>query len=214
MRLDFTLLADGSSDRVLLPVVRWVFEQHVERTVPVTGQFADFARLPARPAELHERMIRAVELFACNVLVVHRDAESPDPEPRFEETKRAYDHAGLLDRCPILCVVPVRATEAWLLFDEPAIRRAAGNPNGVSPLSLPKVGDCEQIANPKSMLFEALTSASELKGRRRKTFRRAQARARLGDLIEDFSPLRALSAFERFETDVKLLVDRLKNEPG
>jgi hypothetical protein len=110
--------------------------------------------------------------------------------------------------------VPVRETEAWLLFDEGAIRRAAGNPNGVSPLHLPRIAECEQLPDPKSVLFNTLIDASGLKGRRRRSFRPQNARARLGDLIDDFSPLRVLSAFQRFEIDVQRVVDTLRNEPG
>jgi hypothetical protein len=38
---------------------------------------------------------------------------------------------------PVVCVVPVRMMEAWLLIDEMAIRRVAGNPNGRIPIELP-----------------------------------------------------------------------------
>ena len=36
-------------------------------------------------------------------------------------------------------------TEAWLLFDESAIRVVAGNPNGKNPLNIPDLSVVEQI---------------------------------------------------------------------
>ena len=45
-------------------------------------------------------------------------------------------------------VIPVRMTEAWLLIDELALRRAAGNPNGRNPLDLPALKDLEALPEP------------------------------------------------------------------
>ena len=96
-------------------------------------------------------------------------------------------------------------TEAWLLFDEPAIRLAAGNPNGKTPLNVPDLSVIEQIPDPKDVLFEVLREASGLTGRRLKRFNMAECRIRVTDLVSDFSPLRKLSAFKRLERDVSKL---------
>jgi hypothetical protein len=103
---------------------------------------------------------------------------------------------------PLVCVVPVRMTEAWLLFDERAIRRAAGNPNGREPLPI-VAGNPENLPDPKGTLHEALRSASGLAGRRRKKFALTDAVQRVPDYIDDFRPLRELSAaFARLEQDL------------
>ncbi|HUT94205.1 MAG TPA: hypothetical protein VMY37_32390 [Thermoguttaceae bacterium] len=110
--------------------------------------------------------------------------------------------AGLkADLPPAVPVVPVRMTEAWLLFDEKAIRRAAGNPNGTDPLQVP-VRQAEDIPDPKAVLHEALRTASGLSGRRRQKFNVRDAVHRVGEYIDDFSPLRRLSAFQRLEEDL------------
>lgn len=67
-------------------------------------------------------------------------------------------------------VVPVRMTEAWLLFDQLSIRAAAGNPRGVEELNLPKLDTIENIPDPKATLYKALTLASGLSTRRRSKF--------------------------------------------
>ena len=94
--------------------------------------------------------------------------------------------------------------EAWLLFDAAAIRRAAGNPNGDTPLDLPELSRVEGLPNPKDILHTLLREASGLRGRRLKNLRVPVRR--VADLIEDFAPLRRLSAFQRLEQDVHAFV--------
>jgi len=96
-------------------------------------------------------------------------------------------------------IVPVRMQEAWLLFDESAIRLAAGNPNGNVALSIPPLARLESLPNPKALLHDLLVTATEYKGRPRKGFNPSRAAARLGEILDDFSPLRALPAFEDTE---------------
>jgi len=102
-------------------------------------------------------------------------------------------------------VIPVQMTEAWLLFDEVALRHAAGNPNGKNPLKLPELSKIEQIPNPKEILFQILREASELTARRLKKFNLAGARIRITELIDDFSPLLALRAFQALEKRILAL---------
>ena len=95
--------------------------------------------------------------------------------------------------------------EAWFCFDECAIRNAAGNPNGKSPLGLPSLKRVEARPNPKEDLQKALLAACELSGRRLKKFNTSAAFWRIVDYIEDFSPLRELPAFLAFEKSIKSL---------
>ncbi len=72
--LRFTLVADGSSDRALLPIFIWLLREHFGR-IPIQPEFADLRRLPNPPRELFERIAKSVELYPCDLLFVHRDAE-------------------------------------------------------------------------------------------------------------------------------------------
>ncbi len=92
-------------------------------------------------------------------------------------------------------------TEAWLLFDEMAIREASGCPNGKMPLELPALKKAESLPDPKEILHEAMRRASGLVGRRLKAF--SPDIRRLADLIDDFSPLRTLPSFKAFEGSLK-----------
>ena len=202
----YTLISDGPSDRALLPILTWVLREK-DGLMRVSEEWADLRRLPQPPISLKDRILKAVELFPCNLLFIHRDAEGENPSKRYKEISNAIQEAIKrgFQAPPAVCVVPVRMTEAWLLFDEPAIRLAAGNPNGKYPLNIPKLSKIEQIRNPKDILFDLLREASGLKGRRLKTFDTAESRIRITELIADFSPLRKLRAFQRLEQDISSL---------
>jgi hypothetical protein len=201
--LTYTLVADGSSDRCLEPIINWTLTRIPSLTdVLIDGQFADFREDPKAPHSLTERIRKAAQSFPYDVLFVHRDAEREEPADRREEIQEAVKEVGLKSA---ICIIPVRMTEAWLLIEEPAIRRAAGNPNGSRALNLPPLQRLESIPDPKETLHEALLAASESSGRRLKQFRRdlPMLKHRVSELIEDFSPLRRLSAFQQFERDVR-----------
>ncbi|WP_446349610.1 hypothetical protein [Coleofasciculus chthonoplastes] len=111
---------------------------------------------------------------------------------------------------PVICVVPVRMTEAWLLFDEAAIRKAAENPRIQQPLNLPNLSKCEELPDPKQYLCQLLRQASGFTGRRLKKFRAREREKiqRIAELIDDFSALRSLSAFKILEADIKQMLKR------
>ncbi len=191
MRL--ALLADGSSDRALLPIIRWVVAQadpEIEILQP------GFRVRDMRSDLLHE-MAATCQEFEPDILFVHRDAEAQDPELRRQEIPD-------VDRT-LVRVVPVRMTEAWLLFDADAIRSAAGNPMSSASLVLPLLKRVEALPDPKSTLHEMLLSAAEVTGRRLKRFQRDLPASvhRVAELIRDFAPLRRLSAFGRFERECR-----------
>ncbi|MHC5613360.1 MAG: hypothetical protein ACYTXA_20770 [Nostoc sp.] len=108
---------------------------------------------------------------------------------------------------PHICVIPVRMQEAWLLFDEAALRKAAGNPSGRQALQLPDICRLEQLPDPKDILYGLLCEASGLRGRRLKQFSVNERVHRLAELIDDFSPLRALSAFQLLETEIQQVIE-------
>lgn len=198
--LRFTLLSDGSSDRVLLPMLEWLLGECSSRTFQ--PQWADLRMLPIPPRSLAERVRTAVEIYPCDLLFIHRDAEREPRDVRVREIQQQIGTPGT----PAICIVPVRMQEAWLLFDEKALRRAAGNPNGRASLALPEIDEVEQIPDPKELIHGMLRQASELPSRRLRRFNPAAAIHRLAELIDDFSPLRALPAFQALESDVRALL--------
>ena len=208
--INCTLLTDGSSDVALLPILEWAIRQHVGE-IAVQCEWADLRRLPSQPRGLGARIVKAVELYPCDMLFVHRDAEGQDPGRRYEEINAAVLVATDLGfNLPHVCVVPVRMQEAWLLLDPAAIRSAADNPNGKAPLNLPPPRRIESLPDPKDVLYHSLKAASELGGGRLKRFRPEQRAHSVPRYMTDFRVLRHLPAFVRMEEDIRIVVGRFK----
>jgi hypothetical protein len=200
-KIQHTLVSDGPTDANLIPILNWALKQ-IDGVTLADGVRAELWRLPNPPNGLAERLATAVELHPCDVLFVHRDAEKQSPSSRVIEIRKAFDEISTKVKPPVVAVVPVRMLESWLCFDESAIRRAAGNPNGQSRLNLPPLARIESRPDPKEDLKQALRDACELSGRRLKKFDTSTAFWRIVDCIEDFSPLRALPAFQSFESSI------------
>lgn len=206
--LRYTLLSDGPSDRALLPLLTWLLRTHgVERALQ--AEWADLRRLPNPPTSLADRIRRGLELYPCDLLFVHRDAERASRSDRVGEIHGALRQVAAAQPVPpVICVVPVRMQEAWLLFDEAALRTAAGNPRGRRPLELPRPAELEDLPDPKRILHDLIREASGLHGRRRKRVPVSFYAGRVAELIDDFAPLRALSAFQALEADIAEVVSR------
>ena len=202
--LRYTLLSDGPADKTLMPVLTWLLQQHVPN-LPIQSRWADLRRLPRPPRELCGKIRESIQLFPCDLLFIHRDAETASLDDRLNEIRQAVADASIGNEISdVICVVPVRMTEAWLLFDIDAIRQAAGNPNGTMPLQLPtRPSDIESLPDPKGVLHRALRTAKEYGTHRRRRFDVNMAVQRVPECIEDFSPLRSLSAFATLEEEVK-----------
>jgi hypothetical protein len=200
--LHYTLISDGSSDQLLLKPLRWLL-LHLGIQNPLQGQWADLRRLPSPPKELAHKIQMGLKLYPCDLLFVHRDAEKAPAGKRRSEITRAVQQVPGDKLPPMVCVIPVRMQEAWLLFDEAALRRAAGNPNGQEPIHLPRPPDAQRVPDPKSLLHEALKNASGLSGRRRKNFPVTARIHRLADLIASYEPLLQLSAFRALQNELR-----------
>lgn len=190
MRIDVSLCCDGPSDRLLLPLVVWSIQQ-----LRLDLEPQSYGPCRNNQGTLRNRIQRTLSDFPCDLLVIHRDAENEEPELRQDEIASAVQALQLPQvHVPI---VPVRMTEAWLLLDEDAIRRAAGNPNGRVNLGLPPPHRLESLHDPKSLLKEKLLLATGLNSRRRPNFDFNAARQRIVDVM-NYHLLRELNAYQEF----------------
>ncbi len=170
MRIHFVLVCEGSSDEALIPHLRALLVDC--GATEATGVAPDYSRLPqAISRDLESKIRAALHLEGpADMLFIHRDADSRDPEPRYEEIEKGVTAAGYTEQW--IGIVPVQETEAWLVLNEQAIRRVAGRPHGRTRLSLPTPQRVETVAAPKERLFEAIQNASEKKGRRLRQLKR------------------------------------------
>ena len=196
--LRYTLLADGGSDKVLMPIIDWLFKSRLKE-VAYSGNFY----APPHHGGVSKRVKQTLKLYPCDLLFVHRDAEKEAFELRVQEI-----HNELANfENPYVAIVPVHMTEAWLLSNESAIREAANNPNGKEDLGMPPSNKWDKIPDPKGVLFASLKAATGLRGRRLDKFHLDAARHRVAQLTSDFSGLAGLPAFRQLCSDIDAYIE-------
>lgn len=202
----YTLVSEGSSDRALLPILTWLLHQHTTGYA-IQPEWANLGRVPRPPPKRSPKEIEmALDLYPCDILFIHKDKDNNSYELRVAEIQNTLSQVEQWSLQRSVGVIPIRETEAWLLIDEAALRRAAGNPNGNQDLQIPPLNQLENLTNPKQLLHQLLKDASGLTVRRLKNFSVGQHMSRITDFITDFSPLRALEAFQKLEHDVSRVV--------
>ncbi|HEX8003692.1 MAG TPA: hypothetical protein VF519_13460 [Mycobacteriales bacterium] len=183
-QLTYEVVADGGTDRVLVPIIEWAIHRldpQVELLEPVFRK-----RKGPVSAFLRDHRSDAMLLF------VHRDAESISFEERLAEF--GSPPAGVVP------VIPVRMTEAWLLISAKAIAEAADRPD--ADVAVPAIGDVSSLADPKRELEQLLRAAAgNPGGRRGKKFAASLVARRINvaTLIEDYAPLERVPAFQAFQ---------------
>ena len=169
----FALLCEGTSDRPLVPHLRRLLSSC--GATEAVGSAIPLSSIPGHRNSRGSALSRKIQIAlttesGLDLLFVHRDANSAGYDARVGEIREALGNVGRsIDWIPI---VPGRATEAWLLLDEDAIRRAAGNPRGRQPLYLPRPSQVEGVFDPKTALRDALAAASGHTGSRLRRFKK------------------------------------------
>lgn len=208
-RVFFLFIGEGQSDVTLVDHLRDLCL--ICGATEVQSVAPDLSRLPDHVGHAVVDKLRVALKLEPNVnlVFIHRDADSIDPLPRHEEIRKAVEALSAIT--PYVAIVPVQATEAWLLVDEQAIRQTADNPNGQIPLDLPKPTAVEKLHDPKQKLWELLRSASGLSGRKLERFNKTlKVRRRL--LLQRLDPdgsLREVSAWKRLVGDLRAAINDL-----
>lgn len=152
----------------------------------------------------------AHQSYGYHLLLLHADADDSTPQrawkeriaPGIEQVHRAYANGeNVCERC--VPVIPVYMTEAWLLVDGEAFRRAVGTSRRLDELGFPnRAAAAETVADPKSLLEQAFQTSLEDRPRRRRRHRR------IGELYEPLGrtirldQLGHLNAYNRFRNDL------------
>ncbi|MEO6832931.1 MAG: hypothetical protein ABI378_10570 [Chitinophagaceae bacterium] len=204
--LKYTLIADGSSDKVLLDIIKWSLDNLYPK-LSNNGVHADFRNLlkPPENGDVKARILKAIKYYPCDILFYHRDAEDNSATIIEERKSEVLNNAD--NKQPIVCIVPVVMTESWLMFDELAIKRASGNRNYKMGLDLPPINRIESIKDPKDRLYKLLREISGIKKRNLSKFNPGRMVHLIAEYIDDFSELRGLSSFKVFEKDLKIAVE-------
>ncbi len=188
-QLTYAVVADSGTDRLLVPIIEWAIHRldpQVEILEP------EFSKRHGPVGEFLDSYDPSTMLIFC-----HRDSENQTVDQRMREFSP-------ITRRDVVPVIPVRMSEAWILFDGAAISQAAGlSGNGVT---TPRISDLENLSDPKQHLDELLlTAAGNPSGRRGRNFKRSiiERRVSVASLISDYSPLEGLPAFHCFQRHLR-----------
>ena len=196
MTIRFLLICEGSSDAALV--------SHIQALLIDCGASEADGVASYRGRRVSDKVRIGLQYDrSVNLLFVHRDADTMDPDTRYDEIREGVTEAGYDGRW--VGVVPVRMMEAWLLADEAAIRRVAGRPRGTEPLDLPVPDELENIPDPKETLREVLMKAGAPPGVRRRKRLEADFGNLRKQLAENLPPggsLEQVAAWARFRDDV------------
>lgn len=203
--MKYILISDGSSDRVLLNIINYTLKIYSERYFE--GQRAELGFLAEKVKSLEQKIFHAIDLYEPDIIFIHRDAEKQTLESREVEITEAINKLQniVYQNKLFVKIIPVRMTESWLMIEEKAIRKAAGNPNGKIPLNLPKIKNLESLPDPKATLEDLLKSASSLSGRRLRDLNTRHSIQLIPEFIEDFSPLEQIPSYQHFKKQIQSL---------
>jgi len=88
MNIDCTLIGDGSSDKMLIPSIKWLLQEYFPQKA-INIEYADLRPILSKKASLEEKICLAIELFPCDLLFIHRDVEKETYQKRQEEIDMA-----------------------------------------------------------------------------------------------------------------------------
>lgn len=215
MKISFILLGEGSSDLRLV--------EHIESLLvsggfdEVSGEAPDLGRFYRTVGRSVEEKLRAILQHHPNVdvIFVHRDADNVGIDVRVQEIVDSASRLLCVDR--VIPVVPVRMLETWLLADEEAIKRVAGNSSYPGKIScIPNVRSLENLAAAKQVLLDALCEASQVQGGRLAKFKKcfSEMRARLTFDLDPEGPVGQLSSYQNFRQQIDVFCQDRLNKGG
>ena len=184
-QLTFSVVADGGTDRMLVPIIQWAIHRLDPQVAILEPEFS-------KRAGSVKNFLKTYTSDAM-LIFVHRDAEGKDIKVRLKEFESTNGSR-------VVPVIPVQMSEAWLLIDGIAIARAAGSSSGK--VATPRIAELERISDPKAHLENLiLEAAGHPTGRRLKRLKRDMISRRMivASYISDYSPLENLPAFARFQ---------------
>lgn len=208
-----TLIGDGSSDETLLEIVKWLINDlFPKRTFQFL--FADFGYLPDPPSKSDpkKQIEYAKKYYPYDLLIYHRDAESNNIEMVAIRKAEILSKIGQENLSTVICMVPVKMMETWLLIDKEAIKKASGNRKYPGNIPLPPISKLEKETNPKEILHNLLKEVSNLRGRRLDKFKVQQKVNLVAEFIENYEKLRNLTAFKIFEQDFLSAMENLSQK--
>ena len=203
------LITEGPTDtRFLESIVRRTFEDiafecsqdidifvHTLKTSKVGLSFVDYTMKASN---------EGVKSLGIMALAVHTDADRDTYDERINNKILPAQTAlnGMNDDyCKLLTpVIPVKMIEAWMLADKELLKSEIGTSKSDNDLGINR--DPETIADPKSVIEEAIRIATEHLPRRRQKLSISELYAIIGDTVS-ITELAKLDSYRKFQDAVR-----------
>jgi hypothetical protein len=211
MKIRFILTGEGSSDRHLVDHIENIFIE--EGFSEASGEAPDLGLFhPPVGRSVAEKLRTLVDAYPnADVIFVHRDADGAGIIPRRAEVLSAAEQT--LGIRKVIPIIPVCQLETWLLTDQDAIKRVAGNTSFRGAIrAVPPLRNLEEVADSKAVLRAALCEASETQGTRLKKFkdRFGEMRARLTFDLDPSGPVCQLTSYQRFREELRAFSEEVR----
>lgn len=203
------LIGEGPNDESLIYHLTWLLELLLPDDDIQQTQFVRPESLGGIPrGDLAGRIHKTLADYEsqCDILFIHRDADGRDHTPRVQEIALVVTNIPL-PRPHFVPVIPIQATESWLMFNAQVLFQAVGKKQHTE-LDLPPLSRIETLHDPKARFLALLRAAYGETGRKASKFHPGHsnyyasvARIIYEETAEKFSPLLAqqnnVTAFQR-----------------
>lgn len=193
---------EGPTDWPFLePVCRRLLEDLLRRGTGLVSIQEPFLPLGSGRRELEgQRQVAVEHCTEYHIAFLHADGKGDPERAHRERIAPVADALPVNGDARVVGVVPVHETEAWMLCDGDALRKALGSQLEDRRLGLPQsVAQVEALDDPKAVLEAACVEAYA--GRRRRQ-RHVPPREDLGERVA-LEALRRLAAFRMFESGLR-----------
>jgi hypothetical protein len=161
----------------------------------------------------------AQEACGYDVLIVHSDADHPKPdkaridriEPGFQRVLAITEEEICRNLVPI---IPVQATEAWMLADYKVLLAEIGTELGTGGLGIPdKANQVESISKPKRRLQEVVRKAHASRSKRQHNTSIDFLYQPLGEQVR-LERLNEVASYRKFKENLTDTLISLNKIPG
>ena len=210
--LGLALFAEGPTDHrflgsVLNRLCTEICQSHGRAPVDI-GEVLELHSLPGSQQQSRAERISAAAREAAtawHILFIHADADADAKAARQQRVQPAMDKlmaTGEFSAHDIVAVIPVRMTDAWMLADPDALRKALHLVENLD-LELPtRTRELERLTEPKAQLQQITRRSSTRKRQRRRRDPLDSLPRQLGNSIS-LDCLRRLPAFQIMERELR-----------
>jgi len=200
MTITCVVVGEGSTEVYIQSVAEALVNRH-NPGLSLEFKPGEGIHLSNPKGDLRAKVQNAVDLYAPDLVLVHRDSDSNNAEQisaRFAEIENACTGI-LIVKVP---VVPVRETEAWMLADKGAILEVVGLKS--LPLEAMKgyPGRPETV-QAKERLHEVFRQCRSASGWKPNRIDTNEDHRQIRSVVKDLVDLDALPSFQKFKEDLQ-----------